>query len=101
VISGRRRMMYQSLEPEPEGAICLQRSLPQALHSSPHDTDTSITYWLEMNIQGTAMLTGPDDLGNRLMLCSLDFGPMTSLCLGWRTSIVEFRLAKTPIFLAF
>jgi hypothetical protein len=46
--------MYQSLEPEPEGAICPQRSLPQATHSSPHDTDTSIAYWLKTNIQGIA-----------------------------------------------
>ena len=30
--------MYQSLEPEPEGAICPKRSMPQALFSSPHDT---------------------------------------------------------------
>ena len=34
--------MYQSLEPEPEGAIFPQRSLPQDMHSSPHDTDASI-----------------------------------------------------------
>jgi hypothetical protein len=58
VISGQSRMMYQSLEPEPEGAICPQRSLPQALHSSPHDTDTSIAYWLEANIQGTFSCSG-------------------------------------------
>jgi hypothetical protein len=24
------------------------------MHSSPHDTDTSIAYWLELNIQGHA-----------------------------------------------
>ena len=30
--------MYQSLEPEPEGAICPKRSMPQATFSSPHDT---------------------------------------------------------------
>ena len=46
--------MYQSLEPEPEGAIFQKRSMPQDMHSSPHDTDTSIAYWLETNIQGRA-----------------------------------------------
>src|SRR4051812_20850378 len=58
-MSGRSRMMYQSLQPEPEGAICPKRSTPQALHSSPHDTppvshtDVSSAYWLGSNIQGT------------------------------------------------
>jgi hypothetical protein len=58
VISGQSRMMYQYLEPEPEGAICPKRSMPQALHSSPHDTlpvsrtDASIANWLGSNIQG-------------------------------------------------
>jgi hypothetical protein len=38
--------MYQSLELEPEGAICPKRSKPQALRSSPHDTlPVSITGW--------------------------------------------------------
>ena len=58
MISGQSRMMYQYLEPEPEGAICPKRSMPQALHSSPHDTlpvsrtDASIANWLGSNIQG-------------------------------------------------
>jgi hypothetical protein len=38
VISGLGRIMYQRLEPEPEGAICPKRSKPQAVHSSPHGT---------------------------------------------------------------
>jgi hypothetical protein len=38
VISGLSHMMYQPLEPEPEGAICPKRSKPQALYSSPHGT---------------------------------------------------------------
>ena len=52
-------MMYQSLEPEPEGAIFHKRSMPQDTHSSPHDTDTSIAYWLELNIQGHAQHCQP------------------------------------------
>jgi hypothetical protein len=61
VISGQSRMMYQYLEPEPEGAICPKRSMPQALHSSPHDTlpvsrtDASNANWLGSNIQGFAI----------------------------------------------
>jgi hypothetical protein len=52
VISGRSRKMYQSLKPEPEGAICRKRSMPQDDYSSPHDAGTSMSYWLETNIQG-------------------------------------------------
>ena len=55
VISGRSRKMYQSLEPEPEGAIFPKRSGPQEDNSSPHDAGTSMANWLETNIQG-----GPD-----------------------------------------
>ena len=61
MISGQSRKMYQYLEPEPEGAICPKRSMPQALHSSPHDTlpvsrtDASIANWPGSNIQGHAM----------------------------------------------
>ena len=54
VISGPGRMMYQSLEPEPEGAICCKRSMPQDDYSSPHDAGASMGHWLESNIQGRA-----------------------------------------------
>ena len=43
VISGQSRMMYQCLEPEPEGAILPKRSMPQGTDSSPHDATTSMT----------------------------------------------------------
>ena len=55
--------MYQSLVPEPEGAICPQRSTPQAIQSSPHDTqpvshtDVSVANWLVLNIQGISMMS--------------------------------------------
>src|SRR5882724_2608282 len=52
VISGQSRMMYQSLKPEPEGAISSKRSVPQAYYSSPHDAGASMTSWLITNIQG-------------------------------------------------
>jgi hypothetical protein len=52
VISGQCRMMYLSLEPEPEGAIFLKRSVPQETDSSPHDAGASMADWLEVNIQG-------------------------------------------------
>ena len=52
VMSGRGRMMYQCLEPKPEGAIFSKRSKPQGTDSSPHDTATSMANWLESNIQG-------------------------------------------------
>ena len=52
VISGRSRMMYQSLEPEPEGAIFPKRSVPQEDYSTPHDAGASMPNWLETNIQG-------------------------------------------------
>jgi len=60
VISGRSRKMYQSLEPEPEGAIFPKRSGPQEDNSSPHDAGTSMANWLETNIQGGKRL----ELGN-------------------------------------
>jgi hypothetical protein len=37
VISGRGRMMYQNLQPKPEGTIFSKRSKPQGTYSSPHD----------------------------------------------------------------
>jgi hypothetical protein len=52
VISGQSRMMYQSLKPEPEGAILSKRSVPQEDNSSPHDAEASMANWLETNIQG-------------------------------------------------
>ena len=52
VISGQSRMMYQSLKPEPEGAIFPKRSMPQEDNSSPHDAGASMANWLETNIQG-------------------------------------------------
>ena len=52
VISGRSRMMYQSLEPEPEGAILSKRSVPQGSYSTPHDAGASMANWLKTNIQG-------------------------------------------------
>jgi hypothetical protein len=52
VISGQSRMMYQSLKPEPEGAILSKRSVPQGTDSSPHDAGASMANWLETNIQG-------------------------------------------------
>jgi hypothetical protein len=42
VMSGRGRMMYQCLQPEPEGAILPKRSAPQEVTSSPHDAGASI-----------------------------------------------------------
>ena len=52
VMSGRGRMMYQCLQPEPEGAILPKRSAPQEVNSSPHDAGASMANWLETNIQG-------------------------------------------------
>ena len=52
VISGRGRMMYQCLEPKPEGTILSKRSKPQGTDSSPHDARASIANWLKSNIQG-------------------------------------------------
>ena len=49
--------MYQNLEPEPEGAICPKRSMPQSLLSSPHDT-LPVCLRLESFIQGTATPAG-------------------------------------------
>ena len=57
VISGPGRMMYQSLEPEPEGAICCKRSMPQDDYSTPHDAGASMGHWLESNIQGRLQLS--------------------------------------------
>ena len=42
VMSGQSRMMYQSLKPEPEGAIFPKRSVPQEDNSSPHDAGASM-----------------------------------------------------------
>jgi hypothetical protein len=60
VISGRGRMMYQCLQPEPEGVILPKRSAPQEVNSSPHDAGASMANWLETNIQGgdEALRTG-------------------------------------------
>ena len=44
--------MYQSLEPEPEGAILSKRSVPQGSYSTPHDAGASMANWLKTNIQG-------------------------------------------------
>src|SRR4051812_7277635 len=52
VMSGPGRMMYQCLEPKPEGAICRKRSTPQDDYSSPHDTEASIANWPASNIRG-------------------------------------------------
>ena len=59
VMSGRGRMMYQCLEPEPEGAILPKRSAPQEVNSSPHDADASMANWLETNIQGGGVTVAP------------------------------------------
>ena len=48
--------MYQSLEPEPEGAIFPKRSVPQEDYSTPHDAGASMANWLETNIQGGALM---------------------------------------------
>jgi hypothetical protein len=40
VISGQRRLMYQSLEPKPEGTIFSKRSKPQGTDRTPHDAAT-------------------------------------------------------------
>ena len=40
VISGQGRMMYQSLEPKPEGTIFSKRSKPQGTDRTPHDAAT-------------------------------------------------------------
>ena len=59
VISGRSRMMYQSLKPEPEGAICPKRSMPQEEYSSPHDAGASMANWPETTIQGGDVAATP------------------------------------------
>jgi hypothetical protein len=59
VMSGRGRMMYQCLQPEPEGAILPKRSAPQEVTSSPHDAGASMANWLETNIQGGAVASTP------------------------------------------
>jgi len=66
VISGPGRMMYQSLKPEPEGAIFSKRSVPQGTYSSPHDASASMANWLETNIQGD--ITDIDRLKRRRSL---------------------------------
>ena len=43
VISGQRRMMYQNLEPKPEGTIFSKRSMPQGTDRAPHDATTIMT----------------------------------------------------------
>jgi hypothetical protein len=43
VISGQRRMMYQSLAPKPEGTIFSKRSEPQGTDRAPHDATTIMT----------------------------------------------------------
>jgi hypothetical protein len=40
VISGPSRMMYQNLEPKPEGTISFKRSVPQGMDRTPHDATT-------------------------------------------------------------
>jgi len=64
VISGRSRMMYQSLEPEPEGAILSKRSVPQGSYSTPHDAGASMANWLKTNIQGFVAETLRDNVVN-------------------------------------
>ena len=44
--------MYQCLEPKSEVTILSKRSGPQGTGSSPHDSATSMSYWLKSNIQG-------------------------------------------------
>ena len=66
VISGQGRMMYQSLEPKPEGAISSKRSKPQGRDSSPHDAGASMANWLETNIQGTKYRRSGSDRGTGL-----------------------------------
>ena len=46
--------MYQYLEPKSEVTILSKRSKPQGTFSSPHDSSTSMSYWLKSNIQGDA-----------------------------------------------
>ena len=43
VISGQGRMMYQNLEPKPEGTIFSKRSKPQGTDRTPHDATTIMT----------------------------------------------------------
>src|SRR5262249_25205956 len=59
VMSGRGRMMYQCLQPEPEGAILPKRSAPQEVTSSPHDAGASMANWLVTNIQGGGVAPTP------------------------------------------
>ena len=59
VMSGRGRMMYQCLQPEPEGAILPKRSAPQEVTSSPHDAGASMANWPETNIQGGSVSAAP------------------------------------------
>src|SRR5262245_43501157 len=59
VMSGRGRMMYPCLQPEPEGAILPKRSAPQEVNSSPHDAGASMANWLETNIQGGGVAPTP------------------------------------------
>ena len=68
VISGRSRMMYQSLEPEPEGAILSKRSVPQGSYSTPHDAGASMANWLKTNIQGFVAETLRDKASGRSKL---------------------------------
>jgi hypothetical protein len=63
VMSGRGRMMYQCLQPEPEGAILPKRSAPQEVTSSPHDAGASMANWLETNIQGGEVALTPVVIG--------------------------------------
>jgi hypothetical protein len=56
--------MYQSLEPEPEGAILSKRSVPQGSYSTPHDAGASMANWLKTNIQGFVAETLRDNVVN-------------------------------------
>ena len=58
VISAQSRMMCRSLKPEPEGAIFVERSMPQVTNSSPHDARASIANWPESTIQGNEERSG-------------------------------------------
>src|SRR5262249_13013125 len=93
VMSGRGRMMYQCLQPEPEGAILPKRSAPQEVNSSPHDAGASMANWLETNIQGDGVAPTPSPQ-NRT--CSRVGGWRGTSCAGVRKPLWVTGCALFP-----
>src|ERR1700688_35007 len=64
VISGQRRMMYQSFAPKPEGTIFSKRSEPQGTDRASSRRYHHYNRWLNRSYEGSGPLNtrGPDPL---------------------------------------